>query len=934
MPTRPDPLLELSPRHEVSRRDALKLIASGIAALRAGCLSRAGDEDIVPYVKDPPEQRPGRTVRYASMLTLDGFATGIVVETHEGRPTKIDGHPLHPATRGGSTPWMQARILDLYDPQRSATPRLGRAVTSWAAVARRLRALPPGPLWLVLPPQSSPTVGRLLERLRAQRELHVVYHAPIDHRVAYRAAAAVFGRPLEVQLDLAHADVVVSLDADFLSSMPMSPSWARAFAARRDPAGRMNRLWTCEPMETATTTLADERRALPASDVSALAACILAELGARRLPAPRLPASLVAQCTRRLGEGAAWARAAAADLATHRGAGATIVGDRQPWIVHALARWIDHACGNAGRAVACTAPALLDPLADATLADLAHAARAGASVIVIDCDPVYTAPRSLDLAGAFAASPLAVHVGLHAIATAQACAAHVPLAHELETWSDGRAWDGTLSIGQPLVRPRFDIASTLDVLAALVGDPRGARELVREPHGDEVAWTDALRAGFVAGSQAPREDVTPTWPAGANDALAAALAVPTEPTYEIALAPSPQVGDGRFAANAWLQELPHPITKQTWGNAALLAQETARALGVDDGDRLQLATDAGTVIAPVIVVAGAAPGSITLELGHGQHAPSAPIANRVGADGYALRGGETCVLRGTARRVPGTTRLARTQTTFGEHGREVAPTATLAAFHADRNLVAHLRRDEPSLLPAQPREGTQWGMSIDTSICTGCSACMVACQAENNIATVGAGEVANGRHMNWLRIDRYVDDQGGVVNEPMPCQHCENAPCEYVCPTMATTHSPDGLNEQVYNRCVGTRFCSNNCPYKVRRFNWFTPEKPTTRALQFNPDVTVRSRGVMEKCTYCVQRIRRAEQTARVEHRELRAGEVATACQQACPTGAIQFGELHEQGTPFARLRRDARRFEALHDLGTKPRTQYLAKIRNPRGSR
>ncbi|HEX5063539.1 MAG TPA: 4Fe-4S dicluster domain-containing protein, partial [Kofleriaceae bacterium] len=354
-------------------------------------------------------------------------------------------------------------------------------------------------------------------------------------------------------------------------------------------------------------------------------------------------------------------------------------------------------------------------------------------------------------------------------------------------------------------------------------------------------------------------------------------------------------------------------------------------LGVADGSRLELTTTAGQLALPVIVVPGAADGSITVELGYGQHVPQLPIADQIGGDGYALRTDDRLLLHGAVRVLAGKTVLPRTQMTFAEHGREIAPAATLAAFAAQPNFVAHLRGEQASLLPPQPRDGTQWGMSIDTSICTGCSACMVACQAENNIATVGPRDVARGRHMNWIRIDRYVREDGVVVNEPMPCQHCEYAPCEYACPVNATTHSPDGLNEQVYNRCIGTRFCSNNCPYKVRRFNWFAYEQTSTRALQYNPDVTVRSRGVMEKCTYCVQRIRRAEHRAIVEHREVRAGEVVTACQQACPTGAILFGELHERGTAFAATRTDARSFNALHELGTRPRTQYLAKIRNPR---
>ena len=922
----------LAPRHEISRRDALKLIAGGIAALQAGCLSRAGDEEIVPYVNEPPERRPGVPVRYTGALALDGFGIGVIVETHEGRPTKLDGNPAHPASAGGSTAWLQARILDLYDPQRAQSVTIDGQIAAWAQLSDHLLALARRAPWLVLPPQSSPAIGALLARLRARHGLHVVYDAPLARRNAYRGHALVYGAPLEQQLDLARADVIVALDADFMAGMPMSAAWAREAASRRSPGTRMSRWWVCEPVQTATGTLADEHLLLPAGDMAAVAACVLDALGEHRVPR-----ELVAQARGRLGEALPRVQALAADLAEHRGRGAVIVGDRQPPIVHALARWIDHACGNP---VALTEPALLDPLGGESLEQMVRAVAGGAPAIVIDCDPVYSAPRSLGVEAALRASSETVCIGAVRSATARACKHFAPLAHELETWTDPRACDGTLAIGQPAIRPRFEVASPIDVLAAMLADGRDARALVRDQLSELLApgapnsatdarWTDALRSGVVAGTRAPEVQREPRWPGELATQLARELG--TSDGIEIALAPSPSLYDGRFAPNAWLQELPHPITKQTWGNAALLGPAMAARLGVSDEDLVTITSQAGEVVAPVIVVPAAAGDSITLELGHGQDAPGVPIADHVGTNGYLLRGDDRLVLRARIASAGGTRAVVRTQLTMSEHGHELAPVATLARFQGHPDVVAHLRGEQPSLLPARSHEGVQWGMSIDTSICTGCSACMVACQAENNIPTVGPEEVARGRHMNWIRIDRYVHDDGAVVNEPMPCQHCEDAPCEYVCPVMATTHSPDGLNEQVYNRCVGTRFCSNNCPYKVRRFNWFANERHDSSALQYNPDVTVRSRGVMEKCTYCVQRIRRAEHSALVEKRRIRTGEVVTACQQACPTGAIQFGQLSEDGTAFARMREDERRFDVLHDLGTRPRTQYLAKIRNPR---
>jgi molybdopterin-containing oxidoreductase family iron-sulfur binding subunit len=468
-----------------------------------------------------------------------------------------------------------------------------------------------------------------------------------------------------------------------------------------------------------------------------------------------------------------------------------------------------------------------------------------------------------------------------------------------------------------VVRPRFDVVSLIDVLAALAGDPRDAQALVRETSGlDASAWRKALATGVIANSTSPARTVSLAAPDSLIAELARALAADAPP-YELAVAASP-LHDGRFASNAWLQELPHPITKQMWGNAALMSPATAAELGVTTGDRVQLA---GRAVLPALIVPGHAERAITVELGYGRSTPGLPIADQIG---YAPP--PTAI---TPRRAPGRDEVILAQLTLDQHDRPIAPSATLAQLRATPDLAADLRGAQPTLLPAQEHAGLQWAMSIDTSLCTGCNACVVACQAENNTPTVGPEHAARGRRMHWLRIDSYVADDG-YVHQPVPCMHCEHAPCEYVCPVGATTHSPDGLNEQVYNRCVGTRFCSNNCPYKVRRFNWFSFERPTTtRALQYNPDVTVRSRGVMEKCTYCVQRIRGAEHAAIVEHREIRPGEVVTACQAACPTTAIAFGALSHPG-PLAQRRTDPRRYELLHHLGTRPRTQHLLRVRNP----
>jgi molybdopterin-containing oxidoreductase family iron-sulfur binding subunit len=463
------------------------------------------------------------------------------------------------------------------------------------------------------------------------------------------------------------------------------------------------------------------------------------------------------------------------------------------------------------------------------------------------------------------------------------------------------------------------------------------RALVRaalgDRFGDDETWHATLAAGVIDGTAEAPVAVRPRSDAALIDALADLL-VPSDAAIEVTLARSPAVEDGRFANNPWLQELPHPLTKQTWGNAALMSAATAERLEVVDGQVVEIKRGGARVAVPALVVPGHAEASITIELGYGHTAEGGPIARGVGGNAAPLAGAGAIMrdakIRATSRRVE----IARTQLEFGRHDREVGYQLALADYRAHPARLAERRGDLPTLLAARPPSETlQWAMTIDTTICTGCSACMIACQAENNVPVVGAEGVRRGREMHWLRIDTYVEDTPRgpeVVHQPMLCQQCEHAPCEYVCPVFATTHSPDGLNEMTYNRCVGTRFCSNNCPYKVRRFNWFAYDKPTTTAaLQRNPNVTVRERGVMEKCTYCVQRIRGAEIRARMAGGAIAPGEVVTACQQACPTRAIQFGALQHEDTDMVRWRASGRTYATLHELGTRPRTLYLAKIRD-----
>jgi molybdopterin-containing oxidoreductase family iron-sulfur binding subunit len=937
-------------RLELTRREALKLLAAGIAAAQAGCLRPPGQE-ILPYVERMPEHRPGVATWYATTLELDGYGTGILAETHEGRPTKIEGNPLHPASLGATTAWQQAAVYQLYDPHRLSTPLRKGQPTTWARLDAALRQPPPGPLWLVMPPQSSPVVRAALDRLREARpDTRVVFHGALDRRSIYGGTALAFGRPLAPQLDLSRAEVVVALDADLLGELPMSLAWAYQFSPRRRltaPSDEPARLYAVEPMPTPTGSLADHRLARPAGQVAAVALAVLAELRRLGRAVPALPAAALLAATRIDAEALAWARATAADLVAHAGRGAVMAGPRQPPATHALAALINAAAGNVGQTVSYTEPAIAEPLGGPALADLAAAIDDDAvgALVMIGTNPLYDAPGGLELGARLRRVPLSVHHTLYPDETSAAAGWAVPLSHDLERWGDARAWDGTASLLQPTVRQRFAARSAVELVAGLAGERLESvlALLTREwrgpsgPLASGEAWQDALARGRVPGSAFARQSPTPALAAGFAEAVAGAMPRGPHAGVEIDLAPSPALYDGRFAGCAWLQELPHPITKLTWGNAAMLGPASALALGVEDGALLRVEGPAGAVEVPAVVVPGHAEGCVTLEIGYGRRAPGQPIADGVGVAVMGLAKGRGVILPGgTVTPLGQRARLARTQEHFEQHHRHLALFAELPAYRANPDFTAEMRGPLPTLLgPERPAAELQWAMSIDTTVCTGCSACVIACQAENNVPVVGPEGVASGRAMHWLRIDTYFTGGDPAaperVHQPMLCQHCEHAPCEYVCPVFATQHSPDGLNEMVYNRCIGTRFCSNNCPYKVRRFNWFDyNQADTPLALQRNPDVTVRGRGVMEKCTYCVQRIRGAEIRARMEKRAIAPGEVVTACQQACPMGAIQFGALEHRETPMVKWRLQPRVYGALHELGTRPRTMYLAKIRNP----
>jgi molybdopterin-containing oxidoreductase family iron-sulfur binding subunit len=958
------------PPNAVGRRDFVRLLGASLAlAGLNGCVRRPRDP-ILAYVGHPAVSEPTVTRHYATSMTLDGYATGLLVESHTGRPTKIEGNPDHPASLGAAGVFEQASLLGLYDPHRARTVRASGRRSSWAALqsalaeelVRRTAGSRGAGLHLLLEPTASPLLLGLLARVRERYpDCRVHWDAPLAGDGMRQGTAMAFGRALQPVYDFAAAEVVLALDADFLGSVPFGLRYAHDFATRRriaSAADGMSRLYVIETAPSITGGIADHRLRARPSEIPGLLSAVASHIAAAApgtvLGNARGDGQTAEAGDREGGHEDAWLQAVAEDLGAYRGRCAVVAGERQPPAVHALAHLLNLSLGAVGHTVRYIEPPLPAREPDTGLTRLADAmqARDVGWLVVLEGNPIYTAPVDLELAARMAQVPNTVYLGLYRNETARASRWFVPARHYLESWGDGRAWDGTASLVQPLVEPLFDGHGAVELLAALAGDARAPLALLRADWESRLGgrraggpqWGEVLQRGVVPESGAPA--IAPRAVAGAFEKLRGDLgdiAQPEGSALEIALVPDRSVHDGRFANNPWLEELPDPITKLTWGNAALLSPREAARRGVESGQMLEIATGPRRLTIPALVVPGHADGAVTIAVGYGRRAAGRgegieEVAAGVGADAYSLRtAADGFALPGASvRPLADRTDLAVTQQHWDMEGRPIALHATLEQFRR-QPVVAPGERGRPLALyqPARDPGQPQWAMVIDLSACTGCSACVVACQAENNVPVVGRRGVQQSREMHWLRIDRYyagTPDDPVMLSQPMLCQHCERAPCEYVCPVAATVHSPDGLNEMVYNRCVGTRFCSNNCPYKVRRFNWFdyNAEVSETERLAKNPDVTVRARGVMEKCTFCVQRIREAEIASQVDGRRLGTGEVRTACQQACPTQAIVFGSLTDADDPVAALRDQPRAYSVLHELGTEPRVRYLARITNP----
>jgi len=989
-----------------SRRGLLGAMAATFALVGAeGC--RRPVEKIVPYTRMPEDVIPGVPSHYATVIARRGDAAGLLVECHEGRPTKIEGNPEHTSSYGAADQVTQATILELYDPERSQTPRKGGAPATWEAFEAELAAKLASfdkdqgtRLRLLMPPTLSPTVLRMRAAL-AQRFPKARVHtwAAVNDSAIREGSRIAFGEPASVLHAYERAKIIVSLDSDFLQTETSNVRSTKLFSnGRRLRSARdaqMNRLYVVEPALTTTGANADHRLRLPASDVERFAYALAAELGKQGLPLADAAASVQKRANAD-GIPAKWLTAVARDLLANKGRAVVIAGSRQPAAVHALALALTNLLGTTSAVgqlqifLPVADPDELDVVEDIkALADAMGTGRVEA-LVILGGNPVYDAPADLGFKDKLAKVPFVVHSSLFVDETSSLATWHLPRAHEFESWGDARSVDSTVSIQQPLIAPLYAGRSDIELLGFMAKAPeKSAYDAVRRTALDFIAmmngmqtcgpmvdgkaecrdgngntvplhendveaqWGSGLSKGFLIRARAPMKA-----PALRLAEIAAAIekrptAVRPSGTMEVTFAACPKMVDGRFANNTWLQEAPDSVTKIVWDNAAILSPATAKALGVANKDMITIAAGGRSITAGAWIVPGQADGSVALTLGWGR-TKAGRIGNGRGFDAYPLR--TTDALGFAAAQVSKAGGeayfFAQTQEHNSAEHRPIIHEATLAEYKSTPNF-SEVDSPPPRSLPLWSQrdysQGHQWGMTIDLTTCTGCSACLVACIAENNVPVVGKLEVWRGREMHWLRVDRYYiddakrgasEDDPIVVHEPVMCVHCEEAPCENVCPVNATTHGPEGLNEMAYNRCIGTRYCANNCPYKVRKFNYLnwhndvvwkdTNGLPETLQMQQNPNVTVRFRGVMEKCSYCVQRIQSAKIKAKREYREVHDGEIRTACQQTCPADAIVFGDLNDPKSLATKWARVDRRFGLLAELGTRPRTTYLGKVRNP----
>lgn len=928
---------------ELSRREFLKLMGASMLLAGLGGCSRQPLEQIVPYVKTPEDVIPGKPLFYATAVPFNGFARGVLVETHDGRPTKLEGNPEHPASLGAMDIFAQASLLTLYDPDRSQVVLYGGQISTWpffynalSAALENEGAKQGAGLRILTDTITSPSTAAMIQKVLAKFPKAKWHHySPINQDQAMAGAKLAFGEAVETLYAFDKAEVVVSFDHDFLSEEAGSIRYARDFASKRrvrNGENKMNRLYVAESAPSSTGVAADHRFALSSSEVTSAVYGLAAQLGIK----VKAPAQL--EAAKKL----TWLTAMAKDLRAHKGAGVVTAGENQPAEVHALIHAINHELGNAGKTVLYTEPVQANTDSQIeSLKNLAAEMNAGKveTLLVLGANPIYEAPADLNFAAAYSKVPLRIHQGLYQDETAVLSHWHIPVAHPLESWGDVRAYDGTTSIHQPMIEPLYGGKTALEILSFVAGENAAGYGLVRDYWQNrlgldfESAWRRALHDGLIKNSAAAPKSVSLKSKHAAPSAAAAAG------EFDVVFRPDPTVWDGKPANNGWLQELPKPITKLTWDNAVMVSPKFAEKHALKTQDVVELTVNGRKLQGPVWVLPGQPENTVTLHLGYGR-TQGGKVGMNSGFNAYAVRSsnGLWHAAGSELRKTGKEYLLASTQHHHSMEGRDLVRAATLADYVKNPKFAQEMELvPGPELSFYKPYENPDyaWGMAIDLNTCLGCNACVIACQAENNIPVVGKDQVSRGRAMHWMRIDRYYSDDlddPQILTQPILCMHCEQAPCEPVCPVGATTHSEEGLNTMTYNRCVGTKYCSNNCPYKVRRFNWYEyiDKNSETLKLMRNPNVTVRARGVMEKCTYCVQRINHARIEAKKQDRKIRDGEIVTACQAACPSQAITFGNIKDSNAEVSKAKAEPRNYGLLTELGTRPRTTYLAKLTNP----
>jgi MoCo/4Fe-4S cofactor protein with predicted Tat translocation signal len=940
---------EISPDESPeNRRHFLKIMGASLLMGGLAHCKPVAAETIVPYVKAPEYIIPGKPSFFATGMVLSGTVTGLLVESHMGRPTKIEGNPDHPDSLGATNPFSQASVLGLYDPDRAKFVKNNGQKSNWKNFTKEIsetllkQSESNGDgLRILTEAISSPTLARQIDELLKKYPKAKWYqYDPINDDHALQAADAVFGKRVTPLYAVKKADIVVSFGADFMSHFPGSLRYAKDFMSRRrqpDKSKNLNRLYVAESQASSTGSVAEHRLAVSDLKNEALIINLAQQLGL----STSLSSPVVLSEKER-----AWVDALAKDLKISQGKSLLIAGREQSVGVHGLTYKLNELLGNAGKTVSYIESPIAKPaIHNEELTALTNDLNTNKVnlLIVLGGNPVYNAPANLQFKKAFLKAKKRVRLGLYEDETSTLSDWFIPETHYLENFSDAKASDGTVTMIQPLIAPLYDGKSAHELVAALTGFPdTKGYDVVRDTwrkQWDELSfgkkWQKALHLGLVTGTAHKKEPLKTT-----ADVTSKHFYNRPDEALIVSIQPDHSVWDGRFVNNAWLQELPRMMTTLTWDNAILISPKLAEKEKLKNEDMIRLTSGERKFEGPVLVIPGQAENVLTIFLGYGR-TNAGQVAEGVGFDAYPFTSTEMGPAKDVRLEKTGLTyKLAITQNHSLMEGRNLIRHASIEEFMQDSHF-AHDAHHGPkgiatNMYPGYDySEGYSWGMSINLNACTGCNACVVACQSENNIPTVGKKEILNGREMHWVRIDRYYEgdlDNPSIHHQPVMCMHCENAPCEPVCPVGATTHSNEGLNEMTYNRCVGTRYCANNCPYKVRKFNFFEYANKNTETLkmQRNPDVTVRSRGVMEKCTFCVQRINSARIESKKEKRKIHDGEIKTACQSSCPTEAIVFGDLNTKDSAVSKLKTSDLNYALLAELNTFPRLTYMAKVTNP----